>query len=333
LSTLLVASTGGHLKELHHLYRRLSGVAGPYRWATFDTPQSRSLLDGEVVDFVPFVAGRDPVNVTRNLAAARRIFRDRDLDTVVSTGSAVALPFFGLARARRLRCHYIESAARIDGPSVTGRLISRIPGINLYAQYPGWSCGKWSYSGSVFDSFERTARPRARRNRLEKAVVALGTYRGYGFPRLIRRLLEVFPPETDVLWQTGDTDVSGFGITGHHAIPERDLTEAMREADVVVSHAGVGTVLTAFEVGKYPLLVPRRLALREHVDDHQMQLASELGSRGLAVAVEADDLSYGHLLAAAGRSVTMLARAPSFATATRRPDSPRCSAYIMRKCK
>lgn len=313
MSTLLVASTGGHLKELHHLYRRLSGVAGPYRWATFDTPQSRSLLAGERVDFVPFVGGRDPVNVTRNLAVARRILRDPDLDTLVSTGSAVALPFFGLARVRRLRCHYIESAARVERASLTGRLISGIPGVNLYAQYPGWTRGRWNYGGSVFDGFEQAA-PLRTDNRLEKVVVTLGTYRGYGFPRLIRRLREVLPPESEVLWQTGDTDVSGFGISGHYAIPERDLTDAMREADVVVSHAGVGTALAAFEAGKCPLLVPRRLSLGEHVDDHQTQIAGELGRRGLSVSIEADAIDHDDLLTASRSRVAMLAHAPAFAT-------------------
>ena len=78
MSTLLVSSTGGHLKELHYLHRRLSGVEGPFRWVTFDTPQSRSLLDGEDVEFVPFVGGRDPLNVARNFVSARRILRDRD---------------------------------------------------------------------------------------------------------------------------------------------------------------------------------------------------------------------------------------------------------------
>ena len=63
-----------------------------------------------------------------------------------------------------------------------------------------------------------------------------------------------------MLWQTGDTDTSALGIDGYHAIPERELTQAMQEADVVVAHAGVGTALAALEVGKCPVLVPRRLA-------------------------------------------------------------------------
>ena len=80
-----------------------------------------------------------------------------------------------------------------------------------------------------------------------------------------------------MLWQTGDTDVSGFGIDGHEAIPEHELTEAMREADVVVAHAGRGhRRWPRFEVGKCPLLVPRRFAQGEHVDDHQTQIAGEL---------------------------------------------------------
>jgi UDP-N-acetylglucosamine--N-acetylmuramyl-(pentapeptide) pyrophosphoryl-undecaprenol N-acetylglucosamine transferase len=312
MSTLLVASTGGHLKELHYLYRRLSGVTGPYRWVTFDTPQSRSLLAGETVDFVPFVGPRDPINTTRNLAVARRILHSGDFDTVVSTGAAVALPFCGLARTRRLRCHYIEGAARVDGPSLTGRLVSRVPGVQLYAQYRRRWGGSWRYGGSVFDAFERAPVSNAKQNVVGKVVVSLGTNHGYGFPRLIRRLRAILPAETDVLWQTSDTDVSGLGIKGHYAIPEQELTEAIREADVVVSHAGVGTALAAFGVGKCPLLVPRRASFREHVDDHQRQIAGELADRGLSLSVEADDLSYDDILAAAAYRVATIANAPTF---------------------
>jgi UDP-N-acetylglucosamine--N-acetylmuramyl-(pentapeptide) pyrophosphoryl-undecaprenol N-acetylglucosamine transferase len=233
---------------------------------------------------------------------------------VVSTGSAVALPFFGLARVRRLRCHYIESAARIDGPSITGRLISGIPGVHLYAQHRRWSSGQWGYGGSVFDAFERATSSHTRRTGLEKVVVTLGTYRGYGFPRLIRRLQEILPQGVDVLWQTGDTDTKDFGIDGHYAIPERDLTDAMREADVVVSHAGAGTAIAVLESGKLPLLVPRRLSLGEHVDDHQIQLARELSKRGLAVTVEADALRYDDLVEVAEGGAMMIANAPVFET-------------------
>jgi UDP-N-acetylglucosamine--N-acetylmuramyl-(pentapeptide) pyrophosphoryl-undecaprenol N-acetylglucosamine transferase len=314
MTTLLVASTGGHLKELHHLHGRLEGIDGPFRWVTFDTAQSRSLLEGEAVDFVPFVGGRDPANVARNLREARRIFREHEIDRVVSTGSAVALSYFAYARARRLPCHFVESAARIDGPSLSGRLMTYIPGVNLYSQHRVWADERWRFRGSVFDSFAGEERPEGAPARLKRVVVTLGTYRGYDFSRLVRRLLEVLPPETEVLWQTGDTDVSRFGIEGHYAIPEADLTEAMREADAVVAHAGVGSALAAFEVGVFPLLIPRRFALREHVDDHQVQIADELAERELAISVDADEAGIGDLLAVAARRVVRPAQAPIFET-------------------
>jgi UDP-N-acetylglucosamine--N-acetylmuramyl-(pentapeptide) pyrophosphoryl-undecaprenol N-acetylglucosamine transferase len=314
VSTLLVASSGGHLKELHHLRERVRGISAPFSWVTFDTPQSRSLLAGEEVDFVPFVGGRDPLNVARNFGAARRVLRRRRPRALLSTGSAVALPYFVLGRGGRLPCHFVESAARIDGPSLTGRLMTRVPGVDLYAQYRGWAGGRWRFGGSVFDSFAGAERPSGPPSRLGKIVVTLGTYRGYDFSRLLRRLLEVLPPEAEVLWQTGDTDVSGLGIEGRQAIPEAELSAAMREADAVVAHAGVGTALAAFELGVCPLLVPRRFAQGEHVDDHQRQIAEELAERGLALSVDADDVDLGWLLAAAGRRVVRPAQAPTFET-------------------
>jgi UDP-N-acetylglucosamine--N-acetylmuramyl-(pentapeptide) pyrophosphoryl-undecaprenol N-acetylglucosamine transferase len=312
VTTLLVASTGGHLKQLHRLRPRLKGVSGPFHWVTFDTPQARSLLEGETVHYVPFIAGRDPKNVLRNLPYARRIIRETGAEALVSTGSAIALPYFSVGRLRRLRCHWIESAARIEGPSLTGRLISRIPGIRLYAQYRTWTDGRWNFRGAVFDSFAAAESEPGAEPRIAKVVVTLGTYMGTPYPRLVRRLLEILPSDAEVLWQTGETDVSSYAIDGVYALPEKELSEAMREADVVVAHAGVGTSLAALEVGKSPVLAPRVHAYGESIDEHQAQIAAHLSDRGLAVAVDADELTLEHLQTAAGRKVAERDDPPAF---------------------
>lgn len=311
MTTLLVASNGGHLKQLHLLRDRFEGVSGPFRWVTFDTAQSRSLLEGEDVEFVPFIGGRDPRNVARNFPHARRILGRGDVEALVSTGSAIALPYFATARLRRLPCFYIESAARIEGPSMTGKLISRLPGVNRFAQYETWAGGRWGFRGVVFDSFA-AAESAADAPPIRKVVVTLGTYKGVPYPRLVRRLLEVLPDEAEVLWQTGSTDVDSFGIEGRYAIPEKELSEAMREADVVVTHAGVGSALAAFEVGKCPVLAPRLQVHGEAVDDHQLQIAAQLSGRGLAVAVEAEDIRLDDLRKAAGRRVGLAPDPPPF---------------------
>lgn len=311
MTTLLAASNGGHLKQLYRLRGQLAGVDHAYRWVTFDTPQARSLLAEEEVEYVPYIGGRDPRNVLRNLPNANRIIRRHRPAALVSTGSAIALPFFTVARARRIPCHFIESAARIDGPSLTGRMIARVPGVRRYTQYERWAGGGWRYRGSVFDAFaDGPAATGAGPPR--KIVVTLGTYRGVQFRLLVERLIELLPDTAEILWQTGFTDVADLPIEAKEALPERELSAAMAAADVVVTHAGVGSALAAFEVGRCPVLVPRRAARGEAVDDHQLQIADELSGRGLGVAVEADELEPRHLEAAAARTVTMRRQPPAF---------------------
>lgn len=63
-----------------------------------------------------------------------------------------------------------------------------------------------------------------------------------------------------------------------------DLAELIESADIVVCHAGVGTLMTAIGLGSVPVALPRLSAGGEHVDDHQLQIATELGRSGYVVA-------------------------------------------------
>lgn len=297
-TTLLVASTGGHLKQIERLSERLDGVPSRFVWVTFDTAQSRSLLAGRDVVFGRHTHSRDLAGAAANMRLARRLLRDRDVGAVVSTGAAIAVSFMLPARARRIPCHYIESAARSQGPSLSGRMLRLVPGVGLYTQYPAWAGGAWRYRGSVFDGFEAAAAAAAAPRRV---VVVLGTIR-YPFRRLAERLAEVLPADAEVLWQNGSTDLSGLPFRGAGELPSAELEAAMREADVVIAHSGVGSALSALEAGRQPLLVPRRAAHGEHVDDHQEQVAAELERRGLALVREASEVTAEDLVTAAGRA-------------------------------
>lgn len=299
VTTLLVASTGGHLAELHDLAPRLG--LGRRRWATFDSPQSRSLLAGEDVVFVPPATSRDLPGTLRELRVARRLLREGSYERVISTGASVAMAFFLPAVAAGIPCAYIESATRTAGPSLTGRLAARMRGVALHTQYPGWARGPWSYGGSIFDAYEAEARTEV--PPIRRAVVTLGTHERYTFPRLLSRLIRIIPPGWEVLWQVGGTVVDGMPPGARRQVPAAELRAALEAADVVVSHAGVGSALAAMRAGKRALYVPRRRAHGEHVDDHQVEMARELEGRKLVVAREADEVTLDDLRTAAGWSV------------------------------
>jgi UDP-N-acetylglucosamine--N-acetylmuramyl-(pentapeptide) pyrophosphoryl-undecaprenol N-acetylglucosamine transferase len=310
VSVLLVASTGGHLKQLHRLRDRIPLIGDAPLWVTFDSPQSRSLLEGEQVVYVRYTGSRDPLNVLRNAVVGERVLRRGDFRTVVSTGSAVALSFFPLARARRIDCHFIESAARGSGPSMTGRIMSLVPGVKLYTQWRSWESRNWRYAGSVLDGFQ--AAPAADAPEIRRVVVLLGTME-HGFRRLLERLVAVLPPEAEVLWQTGSTDASGLGIEARATVPGAEVEAAVAEADVVVAHAGLGAALTVLETGRAPLLVPRSAARGEHIDDHQAHIAAELAGRELALSRDAAELTIEDLARAAAIRVQERREVPDLA--------------------
>jgi len=65
-----------------------------------------------------------------------------------------------------------------------------------------------------------------------------------------------------------------------------ELADLAREARVVVSHAGVGSIMLVRRCGHRPVVVARRRALAEAVDDHQHVLARRLERAGLLTLVE-----------------------------------------------
>jgi len=306
-SYLLVASTGGHLAQLHTLASRFDPAPNRRTWVTFDTPQSRSLLAGEDVRFVPYTSPRDWRNVGRNAAVAGRLLRTGRYEHVVSTGAGIALSFLPLARAFGVPVTYIESAARSAGPSMTGRILERIPGLDMACQYHRWADERWRYAGSIFDEFLPDAEPQ--RTSVRRLVVSLGTI-PFSFRRLVDRMLSIVPAGVEVVWQTGATPVADAGVTALRELPQAELDRELAAADVVVAHAGTGSALAALRAGRYPILVPREQRHEEHIDDHQAQIAEELAARDLALHRPVDELDWDVISRAASRRIRRAPEVP-----------------------
>jgi len=305
---LMVASSGGHLTQLVELAPRIS----PRRtqtWASFDGDHASSILKGRQTDFVPYIPPRGYLPLLRAIPRAMSVIRRRRPSAVISTGSGIALAFLPIARIWGAEAHYIESATRAEGPSQTGRVLSKFPWIKLHTQHPGWADGRWDYRGSVFEGYEAVE---AGGREVRRVVVTVGTMETYGFRRLVERLIEILPPGTEVTWQVGATDVSGLHIDAKRTIPSDELHAAMLKADVVVGHAGTGVALTCCSLGIRPVLVPRTAAHGEHIDDHQHQTADYLGGLSLAAVGNADHLNFGDLVSAAGWKIVRHSSAPEY---------------------
>jgi UDP-N-acetylglucosamine transferase subunit ALG13 len=263
---------------------------------TFDTPQSRSLLAGEEVHFAPFVGTRDLAGTARAAWWARDFLRRGHFETVLSTGAGIALAVLPLAARMGADCYYIESATRTAGPSLTGRLLAPFRSVHLRTQHERWANQRWLYRVSIFDGFH--ALPVAQPAPPRHIVVSLGIHKGFGFRRLLERLVQVIPEGVDVLWQVGHTDTSGMAIDAHVSLPPSELSRAMAESDVVVTHAGIGSVISALQAGKRPVVAPRRKRFKEHIDDHQAGIAIELDRRGLVSCADVDELQWADLVRA-----------------------------------
>ncbi len=146
---MLVCSSGGHLQQM----LALKPAWAPYShvWVTFDKSDARSLLSYEPVVYAYSPTNRSLKNLARNLFLAWRTLRRVRPRVLLTTGAGVAVPFAWLGRLLRVKIVYVESFTRIEGPSLTGRLVTPIAH-RAYVQWPEMErvVAKARYAGNVF---------------------------------------------------------------------------------------------------------------------------------------------------------------------------------------
>ena len=102
------------------------------------------------------------------------------------------------------------------------------------------------------------------------------------FDRLVRIALGL-AGDAQLVVQHGHTGrvAAGPAVQWHRWLSPAEMTALMRAADVVITHAGVASIVDAVRAGHRPIVVPRRQHLGEHVDDHQLQIVAALEERGI----------------------------------------------------
>lgn len=121
MKVCLVGSSGGHLT---HLYMLKPFWENKERfWVTFDKEDARSLLEGEKMYPCYFPTNRNIKNLIRNTFVALKVLKKERPDVIISSGAAVAVPFFYLGKLFGAKLIYIEVFDRIDKPTLTGKMV------------------------------------------------------------------------------------------------------------------------------------------------------------------------------------------------------------------
>jgi UDP-N-acetylglucosamine transferase subunit ALG13 len=124
------------------------------------------------------------------------------------------------------------------------------------------------------------------------------------FDRLLRAVETLATDEKIVVQHGSSSVVPANASRAYDYLVFADLVREMRAARVVVTHAGIGSIMTALSCGRRPVAVPRLVAFREAVDDHQLPVARRLEDTGLVTVVE--DLSgLDEAIARAGEEVSV----------------------------
>lgn len=121
MKVCFVGSSGGHLT---HLYMLKPFWESKERfWVTFDKEDARSLLAEEKMYPCYYPTNRNIKNLIRNTFLAWKILRKEKPDLIVSSGAAVAVPFFFLGKLFGAKLVYIEIFDRIDKGTLTGKMV------------------------------------------------------------------------------------------------------------------------------------------------------------------------------------------------------------------
>lgn len=135
-------SSGGHLTHMRMLMPVLNEAADRF-WVTFNKEDANSALEGERVYHCFFPTNRNIRNTIRNTLLAVRVLHREHPDLIVSSGAAIAVPFFFVGRLLGAKTVYVEVFDRVDAPTLTGRLVRRMTDLfvvqwpEMEAVYPG----------------------------------------------------------------------------------------------------------------------------------------------------------------------------------------------------
>jgi UDP-N-acetylglucosamine transferase subunit ALG13 len=126
-------------------------------------------------------------------------------------------------------------------------------------------------------------------------LVTVGTER-FPFNRLMTWLEALIqagflnPDDEDIVVQSGTCTIVPPGVRVYQLLPEAQFQKLIQQARLVIAHCGEGSSVMLEQSGKPYILVPRCHAKGEHVDDHQIEMATAFAQAGVPIAWSPADI-------------------------------------------
>ena len=109
-------------------------------------------------------------------------------------------------------------------------------------------------------------------------LVTLGTQRE-PFERLLK-YIDDSKIKDEIIVQSGHTKYKSNKMKIFDFVSYSDMQEYIKKADLIITHAGTGSILMPLKENKKIIACPRLAKFKEHVDDHQTQIASLFSEEG-----------------------------------------------------
>lgn len=123
-----------------------------------------------------------------------------------------------------------------------------------------------------------------------KVLITIGSMVGCKFTRLFK-IMDEFCEEgildgSQVIAQTGCDDYQSYYYKTFDMISDEKFKQLIQDSDLIISHAGTGTVTSCLKKGKKVILFPRLAEFGEHYDNHQLDLCEIFQKAGYVMCAK-----------------------------------------------
>ena len=122
-------------------------------------------------------------------------------------------------------------------------------------------------------------------------LVLLGTQNN-SFNRLLEKLEKCIKNRIindEVIVQAGYTKFNSDYMKTFDFISTTDLYDLQRKADIIITHGGVGSIVSSLKMNKKIIAVPRLHEYGEHVNNHQIDIVEMFGKKCYIIACKEVD--------------------------------------------